>query len=612
MRPGIDVLDVMRVPARGDASRAVRKVTRTGRIEDDRCDVLVVGGGTGGISAAIAAARQGAKVCLLEETAWVGGQMTAQGVSALDEHPFIEHAGGTRTYYELRKRIRSRYAGRSHRLVDGQPFNPGASWVTHLAFEPRVALGVLEAMAEAVGLGSRLVIHLRRKAVWADRDDAAVLSVTSVGLDSGVLLRHRFKYVIDATELGDLLPMTATDYVVGAESRAATGEPHGNPRGSVPDAVQGITYPAVVTRVASSRAPRLGPPPRGYEENRIGQPYSLRIHVTGGEVYGETTGWLQYSVFDTLPGTKGGLWSYRRLLDRDLLPDIPDDVTILNWPGNDYRASNLIDRPPSEQAVALQDAKAVSLGFLHWLRSSGSAGGEEAPGHRQIVPAPDVYGTSDGLSMFPYIRESRRIKALDTIREQDVSVAELPGPRAAAWPGSVGIGWYPIDIHKAHPDDVGVSTRTYPFQIPLGSLLPQAPSNLIAGAKNIGTTHITNGCYRLHPVEWNVGESAGLLAAHALTSGQAPHDIAQDPRLRRAFQEALVRAGVPLFWYADVHPNDESFEALQLASMDGEVDASSSLHSCQLPGATRQRFGLPASCNASEASAATVQSPSAG
>src|SRR4029079_19746416 len=112
-----------------------------------------------------------------------------------------------------------------------------------------------------------------------------------------------------------------------------------------------------------------------------------------------------------------------------------------------------------------------------------------------------------------------------------------PGPRAAHFADSVGVGWYPIDIHRSGPDDLGASCRTKPFQIPLGALLPERVSNLVAGAKNIGTTHITNGCYRLHPVEWNIGEAAGALAAFALDEGLAPATVRE--RSLESFQNRL-------------------------------------------------------------------------
>ena len=111
------------------------------------------------------------------------------------------------------------------------------------------------------------------------------------------------------------------------------------------------------------------------------------------------------------------------------------------------------------------------------------------------------------------IRESRRIVARTTVRQQDVSADYRPGARAADCTDSVGVGWYPIDIHGA-PGDVVATGPTRPFQIPLGALIPRdGPANLLAACKNIGTTHMTSGCYRLHPIEWNIGEAAGALGA---------------------------------------------------------------------------------------------------
>ena len=91
------MLDVMRDPATGDPLSALVAVDDSAPARQVECDVLVVGGGLGGVAAAWAAARRGRRVCLLEETDWIGGQATSQGVSSLDEHEHIEAFGGTTT-----------------------------------------------------------------------------------------------------------------------------------------------------------------------------------------------------------------------------------------------------------------------------------------------------------------------------------------------------------------------------------------------------------------------------------------------------------------------------------------------------------------------------------
>ena len=101
----------------------------------------------------------------------------------------------------------------------------------------------------------------------------------------------------------------------------------------------------------------------------------------------------------------------------------------------------------------------MSLGFLHWLQTEAPATADRR-GAPEIMLRPDAMGTADGLSKHPYIRESRRIVALKTIVEAEVSAQFQPGPVAAPFADSVGIGWYPIDIHRSGDDDVGLSCRT--------------------------------------------------------------------------------------------------------------------------------------------------------
>ena len=91
-----------------------------------------------------------------------------------------------------------------------------------------------------------------------------------------------------------------------------------------------------------------------------------------------------------------------------------------------------------------------------------------------------------------------------------------------------------------------MSVPTRPFQIPLGALVPVAMANLLPAAKNIGTTHITNGAYRLHPVEWAVGEASAALAVFCLRVGAAPQEVHARADLVRRLQLMLLDQGVPL------------------------------------------------------------------
>jgi hypothetical protein len=540
------VVDVMRVPVDGDPTSAVVPVPELAAARDIACDVLIVGGGTGGVAAALAAARRGRRVHLLEETDWLGGQLTAQGISALDEHEHIETCGGTASYYRLRNALRDHY--RPFAGEAGRPphFNPGNCWVTRVAFEPKVAVAAMAAMLEPYVRAGLLTIHLRTKVAEVETKDDVIVSATAISLGDGEMLRFRPATVIDATELGDVLPLAGAEYVVGAETVADTGEAHAQPTEPKPRCVQSFTYVfGLEGRPAGER--HVIERPARYDFFRASQPYSLRIEVHGGEIYGEESGWLAYDLYDTMPGTKGGLWTYRRLVDSARMGSaFPHDLCMINWPGNDYREESIIDRPAGDVAAALQDAKRVSLGFLYWVQTEAPASGRT--GAPEIKLRHDIMDTRDGLAKFPYIRESRRIKALRTVVEQDVSAEFQKGMVAAPFADSIGIGWYPIDIHRAGPEDVGVSCRTRPFQIPLGALIPARVRNLLAAAKNIGTTHITNGCFRLHPVEWNIGEAAGALASFSLERRRWAVDVCGDAALRGEFQATLRDEGVPLEW----------------------------------------------------------------
>ena len=552
----------MRVPIDGDPAVAIVPVGDLAAARVIECDVLVVGGGTGGVAAALAAARRGRTVHLLEETDWIGGQLTSQGVSALDEHDHIESFGGTASYNCLRTALRDHYRGLAGEAGRAPHFNPGNCWVTRVAFEPRVAVDVMMRMLRPYVDSGRLTIHLRTKAASATVEDDRITSVAAIRLDDRRILQFRAAMVIDATELGDLLPLANVECRLGAETVAETGEPHAQPEEAKAHCVQSFTYTFGLERRPEGERHAISPPPR-YEHFRASQPYSLTIDVHGGEIYGEESGQLSYKILETMPGTKGGLWTYRRLIDASQFgPQYPRDLTMINWPGNDYREARITEGDAGAQAAALQNAKRASLGFLYWLQTEAPAEGDRK-GAPELRLEPAIMGTGDGLSKHPYIRECRRIRALRTIVEQDVSAAFQKGPRAAHFEDSIGVGWYPIDIHRAGEDDVGTSCRTKPFQIPLGALIPIRVQNLIAANKNIGTTHITNGCYRLHPIEWNIGEGAGALAAFSLDHAKSPAAIAGDTRFRSAFQASLLGEGIPLAWTIDVGPHDPAFAAVQ-------------------------------------------------
>ena len=154
----------------------------------------------------------------------------------------------------------------------------------------------------------------------------------------------------------------------------------------------------------------------------------------------------------------------------------------------------------------------------------------------------------EGLAMAPYIRESRRIQALSTVTENDLSIAVRGHGRPATTPDSVGVGMYRIDLHPTTGGDNYLDVASAPFEIPLGALLPVRANNLLPACKNIGTTHVTNGCYRLHPVEWNIGEAAGMVAAFALRKKTSPRAVREKVELLKQFQDWIRSQGIETHW----------------------------------------------------------------
>jgi hypothetical protein len=525
-----------------------------------RADVAVIGGGLGGIAAALSAAEAGRHVVLTEETDWLGGQLTSQAVPP-DEHPWIEQFGCTARYRKLRDGMRGYYR-RAYPLTPKalrDPYlNPGRGTVSSLCVEPRVGVAVLEEMIAPERAAGRIRVLMQHRPVHATAESDRVASVTLERID-GEQVTIVAPYVLDATETGELLPLAGAEHVTGAESRAETGEPHA-PAVAQPLNMQAVSWCFAIDHLAGEDHTIDKPMSfdfwRNHEPpNWVGPLLSLTAPVPRTlEPLART---LTPNPEAAGPGvvdhrTVGGdyeLWTFRRIAARETFRPgfLASDITLVNWPMIDYFEGPVYGNAPDEATRHLAGARELSLSFLYWLQTEAPRpdGGTGWPGLRL---RPDVVGTTDGLAMRPYIRESRRIVAQQTIVEQEISV-DAAGTRAPVRVrDSVGLGSYRIDLHPSTGGDSYIDIASRPFEIPLRALIPVRLQNLLPAAKNAGTTHITNGCYRLHPVEWNLGEVAGELAAFCLSNGCTPHHVAATPALRDRFQARLTEVGVELHW----------------------------------------------------------------
>lgn len=538
-----------------DSARAPDSLSQT--------EVLVCGGGLAGLAATLALCEAGHTVLLSEETDWLGGQITAQGMSALDEPTLVERCGGTRSYQALREGIRDYYR-REGRLLPAAAansgLNPGNCWVSRLAFEPRAALAVIAERLAPFEQSGQLVVRARHKPLRAERAGRRVHSVDLLDLDRQTILRVEAALFIEATDLGELLPLCGVDFVRGAEARAETGEPDA-PEIADPDCVQAFTYPFILeARPGESHV--IGEPP-DYARNRRQQPYSPRVVLPddkGGQRY------ALLRLYEKTPNLAGSFWSYRRLIDRSLFEAdaFQSDLSLINWPAMDYRDGHLLDEDQAAVLSHLEAARRLSLGFLYWLQTALTHRGGR--GHPELLLNREAIGTADGLARFPYIREGRRARTLERLAEQDLAERCNQGrTRGRFFADAVGVGQYAIDIHAGPCRSAAFSQPALPFQLPLGLLVTVDTDNLIPAGKPCGTTHIANGATRVHAVEWSLGEAAGTLAALCLELALSPADIHGGLGLTRQLQVRLVERGAPIYWYRDLSPADADFVAAQLA-----------------------------------------------
>ena len=150
------------------------------KVEEMKADIVVVGGGMGGCATALAACRNGMNVILTEETDWIGGQVSQQGVPP-DEHKWIESGGATASYRMYRNKIRDFYRYHYHltEAARNNPYlNPGNGGVSKICHEPMVSVEVLMEMLMPYVSAGKLQILLNHKAQSSDVQGDEVLAVT--------------------------------------------------------------------------------------------------------------------------------------------------------------------------------------------------------------------------------------------------------------------------------------------------------------------------------------------------------------------------------------------------------------------------------------------------
>ena len=565
------------------------------------CSVLVVGGSTAAYAATLGALQAGADVCLAQPQPVFGGQFTTQALPNAEDNRLVRVGSRFKRLPQeafalsvsqrgFRDRQRQLQTLEGQRLLKGES-DGGSTLLT----TPLVAARAMnEAIAPYLAEGKLILIPFAAPvAVLGQEEKGRLLKVSGVAFQN-TRSQHNFtvysKITIEASELGDILAIGKIASRVGQEARAETME-RCLPETAHPDCQQAFAFGAAYEQPATGDAAPLNAPD-GYGE----APW-LQFQDLGGDDW-RTSG-------ESAPKSGPGIFSQVVQAFRDLyLSSDPassaaasekaaDTSSIQSLensglvkrstqPSNlfycaiDYTHGLLVGTSLKERRRHLRQARDRVRAYLYTLQDKG----EES-----LKPRRDITWTPDGIALSPYVREARRGVALTQIRHDHIAKAFYRNQaRSYCFPDSVGIGYYPYleyypAAHAAQtpPSDSvrlrGNERRVLPFTIPLGSLTPETTDGLILSSKSIGTTHITNAAYRMHAVEWAIGEASGHLAAFALKEWVSIRDVVQNEPLLRKFQGHLARNGIPLFWFDDVAHTDTDFEAIQVMAAAGIVGA---------------------------------------
>ena len=470
-------------------------------------DVLVIGGTTGGISAGIQSARIGIPTLIVEETPWLGGMITAQGVSAIDGNHNL-HSG---IWNEFRNKLRSHYGG-AQALATG--------WVSNTQFEPHIGDSIFKAMAAAE---KQLKVIYGYHVVKVLKEGNKVTGAVFEN-DNNKSFSVRAKVTVDATDLGDALPLAGAAYDLGMESRFVTGEKMAPEAAN--DIVQDLTWVAVLKDYGTGADKTINKP-EGYNPEKFVGSCAMTV--------------------DSVLIDCDKMIGYARL---------PNNKFMINWPrkGNDIYL-NVVEMSHSEREKELQKAKMKTLEFVYYIQTE--------LGYKNLGLADDEFPTSDLLALAPYHREGRRLRGIERLTINHVLNKYESDP---LYRTGISVGDYPVDHHhECNPDAPEIVFPAVPsFNIPMGCLIPETVDGLVVADKAISVSNIINGATRLQPCVLLTGQAAGTIAALSVIENSDPRNLDI-----RQVQQKLLDSGAYLMPLFDVNPESKEFQAIQRATASG-------------------------------------------
>jgi Dehydrogenases (flavoproteins) len=475
-------------------------------------DVIIIGGGASGTAAGLASARNGANTLIIEEGPWLGGMLTAAGVSAIDGN----HRLPSGIWGEFRAKLIEHYGSQ-------QAMSTG--WVSNTLFEPKVGNQIFQQMvAETKGLEVNFNTH------WKSAD--YINGLWKVNADkNGQSLEFWAPILIDATELGDVAASLGVEYRLGMDARDEIGEAFAPEQAN--DIVQDLTY-VVTLKDFGQGSDKTIPKPANYDPAEFACACAHADPITDEDPTLDCQKMLDYG-------------------------KLPNGKYMINWPncGNDHYV-NLVELSPEEREKELEKAKQTSLRFIYYI--------QHELGFKHLGIATDEYPTEDGLPMIPYHRESRRFRGM-----VDFTLPFVRTPYDAPSPlyrTGIAVGDYTIDHHHKKNMDAPaidfIKIRVPSYNVPLGALVPKSQSALILAEKSISVSNIVNGASRLQPVVLGIGHAAGVLASIAAEQQKSLQEISI-----REVQQTLLDQNAYIMPFLDMNPEDPHFQAMQRIGASG-------------------------------------------
>lgn len=478
-------------------------------------DVVVWGGGTGGIAAALQAARSGVDTLLLTPGSWLGGMISSSGVCAPDGHELSCWQTGL-------------WGEFLHGIADLEPNGLDQNWVSCFGFRPNTAEQLLR---DWVGRETQLqwLPSCELLSVTRQEDRIDQLRVRTAEDQHQITAR----VVIDGSDLGDLMALAEVPHRWGWEPQEQWGEPSAPKRERLETELFFRDHPVQSpTWVSFGQLNKSGADLRAVAEPNA--PFEGCLSTFGLE--------------RTL--------SYGRL---------PGGLVMLNWPlnGNDWHDGlhRAISPDPTEQHSLAAEMQGHSLSFLKELQHCSDG---------LLSPGEGIPGLGSPLALMPYWREGRRLIGRTTVTELDLLPIK-PGAKRGPLPisaegecTSIAVGTYANDHHYPGEDwplaakscRWGGRWTGTPFCIPFDALVSEHTSNLVMADKAFSVSHMANGATRLQPLILNIGQAAGLAAAQAVKQHCRPNELSI-----RALQLALLHddqapaAVLPLWEWPWWHPN---------------------------------------------------------